>query len=94
MYQFAREFPLSIVYPSTTEDFSEFIHLCKPRLLPLLETLFSSSILASRGLIDRFALRRYYDRVIDAPFDASDTRMLGLIRLLIVETNLQNLNIG
>ena len=90
IYHFARSFPESITQPKTIEDFSEFIHLCKPVLHQLFEPTFSNSKMAEQGLIDTPALLSYSQEVISAPFDPSDTRILGLIRLFVLEVNLQN----
>jgi hypothetical protein len=91
IYQFARGYPESIVHPETTEDFSEFIHMCKPKLEQLFTDRFQTSRLAEQGLIDSEQLRRYVQEVVNAPFDKDDTRILELMRLLVLETNLQRL---
>jgi len=91
IYQFARGYPESIVHPETTEDFSEFIHLCKPTLAQLFKDHFHKPRLAEQGLIDTNQLARYVQEVVDAPFDKEDTRILELMRLLVLETNLQRL---
>jgi hypothetical protein len=91
MYQFARGFPESIVHPETLEDFSEFIHLCKPHMLPLFEAFFATSALASRRLLDAPAFSQHREEVLRAPFDPSDTRILALIRLLVSEVNLHRI---
>lgn len=88
-YQFARQFPSSITHPETLEDFSEFLHLCKPQIGGLLDSFFDNSMLARRGLLHESSFKAYYRDCIDASYDASDTRILELIRLLTVEINLR-----
>ena len=91
IYQFARGYPESIVHPETTEDFSEFIHTCKPKLAQLFKDRFQTSRLVEQGLIDSDRLAHYVQEVVDAPFHKEDTRILELMRLLVLETNLQQL---
>ena len=92
IYQYARGYPESIVHPTTVEDFSEFIHLCKPILMRLFTTQFANAHLEACGLINKVRLEDYVRTVIAAPFDASDTRILELLRLFTLEWNLQKLS--
>jgi hypothetical protein len=91
VYQFARQFPESIVHPETLEDFSEFIHLCKPQLGGLLDVFFDNSVLSRQGLIDELSFKAYYRNVTGAPYDPEDTRSLELIRMLAAEINMRAL---
>jgi hypothetical protein len=90
MYQFARAYPESIIHPKTVEDFSEFIHECKPILKQLCATYLANSRLEAQGLISKPRLQRYIRDIFAAPFDSSDTRILEVIRLIAIEHNLQN----
>jgi len=89
VYQFARQFPASIVHPETLEDFSEFFHLCKPQMNGLLDSFFNNSLLARRGLVNESSFKRYYRDTVDSMYDPMDTRPLELIRLLTAEVNLR-----
>ncbi|MDN5274375.1 MAG: asparagine synthase [Candidatus Saccharibacteria bacterium] len=88
-YQFARQFPPSIVYPETLEDFSEFLHFCKPQVCSLLDSFFDVSLLGQHDLIDESSFKDYYTHATRSKYDDSDTRILELIRLLAVEINLR-----
>lgn len=89
MYQFARAYPESITHPKTIEDFSEFIHECKPILEQLCADYFANSRLIAQGLINKRRLEHYIRDVFTAAFRPSDTRILEVIRLIAIEHNLQ-----